>query len=94
MSSTVLVRNNLPSPVYELALRLGAKPNVYRFCVLLTQAGRMKRNLKTQAWMAFTASQTMSTHACSGTGETGSEVPLSSDSQGRITAPLQSSRQT
>ena len=57
-------RARLPDAVYDLALRLGVKPDDNRDRVSLTQTGRMKRNLDTQSWMAFTATQTISTRAC------------------------------
>ena len=57
-------RTRLPTAVYDLAIRLGVNPNDNRDSVRLTQTGRMKRNLDTQSWMAFTATQTISTHAC------------------------------
>lgn len=53
----------LPAAVYDLAIRLGAKPDDNRAGVKLTQTGRMKRNLDTQSWMAFNATQTISNHA-------------------------------
>jgi hypothetical protein len=54
----------LPAAVYDLAVRLGAKPGDDRSTVTLTQSGRMKRNLDGDAWMDFTATQTISTRAC------------------------------
>jgi hypothetical protein len=54
----------LPAAVYDLAVRLGAKPGDDRSTVTLTQSGRMKRNLDGDAWMDFTATQTISTSAC------------------------------
>lgn len=57
-------RARLPAAVYDLAIRLGVKPDDNRGSVRLTQTGRMKRNLDTRSWMAFTASQTISTRAC------------------------------
>jgi hypothetical protein len=53
----------LPAAVYDLAIRLGAKPDDNRAGVKLTQTGRMKRSLDTQSWMAFNATQTISNHA-------------------------------
>jgi len=50
--------------VYELAIRLGVKPEDKQSGVRLTQKGRMKRNLDADAWMAFTAMQTISTRTC------------------------------
>jgi hypothetical protein len=65
MSETMMQRRaQLPAAVYDLAIRLGVKPGDARASVSLTQTGRMKRSLDTQAWMAFTATQTISTHAC------------------------------
>jgi len=57
-------RERLPAAVYDLAIRLGVKPGDHRDGVKLTQTGRMKRNLDTQSWMAFTATQTISTRSC------------------------------
>ena len=57
-------RARLPAAVYDLALRLGVKPGDVCTGVKLTQTGRMKRSLDTEAWMAFTATQTISTRAC------------------------------
>jgi hypothetical protein len=50
----------LPAAVYDLAIRIGAKPDDNRTGVKLTQTGRMKRNLDTQSWMTFNATQTIS----------------------------------
>jgi hypothetical protein len=57
-------RARLPAAVYDLAIRLGVKPDDNRGDVRLTQTGRMKRSLDTQSWMAFTATQTISTRTC------------------------------
>jgi len=57
-------RARLPAAVYDLAIRLGVKPDANPCSVRLTQTGRMKRSLDTQSWMAFTATQTISTRAC------------------------------
>ena len=57
-------RARLPAAVYDLAMRLGVKPDHTRDGVKLTQTGRIRRNLDTSSWMAFTATQTISTHAC------------------------------
>jgi hypothetical protein len=57
-------RTRLPAAVYDLAVRLGVKPGDKGSGVKLTQTGRMKRNLDTQSWMAFTATQAISTCAC------------------------------
>jgi hypothetical protein len=54
----------LPAAVYDLAVRLGAKPGDNRSTVTLTQTGRMKQNLDIDTWMDFTATQTISTRAC------------------------------
>jgi hypothetical protein len=53
-------RARLPGAVYDLAIRLGVKPDDNRSSVKLTQTGRMKRSLETDSWMAFTATQTIS----------------------------------
>ena len=57
-------RTRLPAAVYDLALRLGVKPDDNRSSVQLTQAGRMKRSINSESWMSFSASQTISTQAC------------------------------
>lgn len=57
-------RARLPAAVYDLAIRLGVKPDDNRGDVRLTQTGQMKRSLDTQSWMAFTATQTISTRTC------------------------------
>ncbi len=57
-------RARLPAAVYDLAIRLGVKPGDNGGGVKLTQIGRMKRKLDTQSWMAFAATQTISTRAC------------------------------
>ena len=57
-------RSRLPAAVYDLAIRLGVKPDEGREGVRLTQTGRMKRSLDTQSWMTFIATQTISTRAC------------------------------
>ncbi len=56
-------RARLPGAVYDLAIRLGVNPDDNRSSVTLTQTGRMKRSLDDKSWMAFTAAQTISTHA-------------------------------
>ncbi len=57
-------RARLPAAVYDLAMRLGVKPDERRDTVRLTQTGRMKRSLDSPSWMHFTATQTISTQAC------------------------------
>ena len=57
-------RARLPAAVYDLAMRLGVKPKDYRSSVTLTQTGRLKRDLGVKSWIAFTATQTISTRAC------------------------------
>jgi hypothetical protein len=57
-------RARLPAAVYDLAMRLGVKPEDHRSSVALTQTGRMKRKLGVEAWLSFTATQTISTRAC------------------------------
>jgi hypothetical protein len=54
----------LPAAVYDLAMRLDVKPGDNRSTVTLTQTGRMKRSLDVDAWMDFTATQTIATRAC------------------------------
>ena len=58
------IRERLPAAVYALALRLGADPGTNPKTVKLTQTGRMKSRLEATAWMAFTATQTISTSEC------------------------------
>jgi hypothetical protein len=57
-------RERLPPAVHDLAVRLGAKPDDRRSTVKLTQSGRIKRSLDADAWMDFTATQTISTRVC------------------------------
>ncbi|MEQ1688987.1 MAG: DUF6544 family protein, partial [Sphingopyxis sp.] len=57
-------RLRLPSAVHDLALRLGASPELARSTVKLEQSGRMKRQLGQESWMPFTAAQTLSANAC------------------------------
>lgn len=54
----------LPDAVRELAIRLGVNPDDTPSRVLLTQTGRMKRDLESDGWMAFAATQTISTGNC------------------------------
>ncbi len=58
------IRARVPSAVYDLAMRLGVNPKRLRSRVRLAQTGRMKRTLGAEAWMAFTATQTISARAC------------------------------
>ena len=58
------LRERLPAAVYDLALRLGVKPDTTQSSVKLTQTGRMKRQLGAKSWMSFTATQTISARAC------------------------------
>jgi hypothetical protein len=53
----------LPAAVYDLALRLGANPEMNRTTVNLTQTGRMKPGVGAR-WMSFTAKQTTATREC------------------------------
>lgn len=65
MSDTVAAaRDDLPSAVVDLAMRLGARSAPGGSVVKLEQRGRMKRALGSDAWMAFTACQTIATSAC------------------------------
>lgn len=65
MIETDLARKTgLPSAVHDLALRLGVKAADSRSGVRLTQTGRMKAKLDAKSWMAFTASQSISTQIC------------------------------
>lgn len=54
----------LPAAVLDLAIRLGVTRQDVPTMINLTQTGRMKRDIDADSWMAFTASQTISTHAC------------------------------
>lgn len=58
------IRARLPAAVYDLALRLGANPQRVPTGAKLTQTGQMKRKLGTDAWMKFTAKQTISANHC------------------------------
>ncbi len=58
------IRARLPAAVYDLAMRLCVQQEENRSSVRLTQTGRMKRNLDSEAWMAFTAIQAISTRTC------------------------------
>jgi hypothetical protein len=58
------IRQRLPAAVYDLALRLGANPQLNRTTVRLEQTGRLKGQLGATSWMSFTASQTISTSEC------------------------------
>jgi hypothetical protein len=65
MPKTILqARADLPAAVYDLAMRLGVKPQSNQCGVRLRQTGRMKRNLDVETWMAFTATQTISARVC------------------------------
>jgi len=57
-------RGDLPSFVLDLAKRLGAQAAPAGSIVALTQAGTMKRVLGKDAWMSFTARQSIETDAC------------------------------
>jgi hypothetical protein len=56
--------DGLPGTVHDLAIRLGVRTGQGPLEVTLTQTGRMKSNVRSKDWMAFTASQTISTHRC------------------------------
>lgn len=56
--------NRLPKAVVDLALRLGAKADDSRAKVRLTQTGQMKAKVDAKSWMAFTATQSISTTTC------------------------------
>jgi hypothetical protein len=57
-------RAGLPAAVYDLAMRLGVKPESRCSSVRLKQTGRMLRSLDSKSWMSFSALQTISTHEC------------------------------
>lgn len=54
----------LPGAVHDLAVRLGANAQSDTKGVRLTQTGRMKPQVDAKSWMAFTATQTISTREC------------------------------
>lgn len=56
-------RERLPAAVCDLAMRLGANPELNRSTVHLKQTGRMKQ-LGSASWMSFSATQTISTRDC------------------------------
>jgi hypothetical protein len=64
MTDESYARERLPAAVHDLALRLGAKPELDRSTVRLRQTGRMKPEGAAR-WMSFTARQTISTRHCS-----------------------------
>jgi len=64
MMATGPGEGRLPHAVHELALRLGAAPQIDPRGVRLTQTGRMKTKLDAKSWMPFTATQSFSTRAC------------------------------
>jgi len=55
----------LPDNVRDLAHRLGVAADTTRSAVRLTQTGRIRRSLSAEAWMTFTAVQTISALECS-----------------------------
>jgi hypothetical protein len=57
-------RARLPAAVYDLAMRLGVKPEGKGMGVTLKQTGRMLRSLGSTSWMRFSADQTISVHDC------------------------------
>lgn len=59
-----LDRTRLPAAVYDLALRLGATAGANETDVRLKQSGHMLRSLESKSWMAFSATQTLSTRRC------------------------------
>jgi hypothetical protein len=62
--ATPRVRARLPAAFYDLAIRLGARPQIEAAQTRLTQTGRMKARLDAKSWMSFTARQTISTCGC------------------------------
>ena len=64
MSTAHLHRERVPVAVQDLAVRLGATAQCTPTTVTLTQTGRMKAGIRSRAWMAFTASQTISARSC------------------------------
>lgn len=57
-------RARLPTAVYDLAIRLGVNPAENPSTIRLMQTGQMRSDLASDAWMAFTAEQTISTASC------------------------------
>lgn len=64
MASELATDSQLPADVLDLAVRLGADVKSGARDVRLRQTGRMKAKLHAKSWMAFTATQTISTRAC------------------------------
>ncbi|MFZ4806823.1 MAG: DUF6920 family protein [Hyphomicrobiaceae bacterium] len=58
------VKERLPAAVFELAARLGVRPDTRRSAVALTQSGQMKQKLGGTSWMSFEAVQTIATQNC------------------------------
>lgn len=54
----------LTAAVNDLAIRLGVNSVGDRGGIKLPQTGGTKRSLDTEAWMAFTATRTITTWAC------------------------------
>lgn len=59
-----IAQSRLPSAVLDLALRLGVDPAGGARDIHLTQKGRMKSNLASSKWMAFTAKQWLAADRC------------------------------
>lgn len=57
-------RQRLPGAVYDLAMRLGCEESLSPTVVRLKQSGRMKSDIRSRAWMEFTASQSLSANSC------------------------------
>lgn len=62
--SELEMRARLPATVYDLAIRLGVCTERISASVILTQTGRMKNKIDSDAWTTFKASQTISTRRC------------------------------
>lgn len=54
----------LPKAIHDLATRLGVRTAQEPLRVTLTQTGRMKSNVRSKDWIAFKASQSISTQRC------------------------------
>ena len=57
------LRERLPPAVYDLAIRLGARPDRDPTTARLLQTGRMRQDAASR-WMSFKARQTINIHRC------------------------------
>jgi hypothetical protein len=58
------IRARLPAAVFDLALRLGARPAIRPAGVTLCQTGRMLTRIGGSSWISFTAVQTIPAVEC------------------------------